>query len=146
MHHSEPLIIDPEEVEPQLGDFIKHHDFDHPVPNIKGVEYVFMADHDLLSISKTIKSEFMNAFTMARESYVDGDWVNAQLGINNALSIVPNDGPCKWMMSYLEKSKMLAPEDWIGVRDIDKKLEPPAIDFLNKEDDEWNEDEDQDIS
>lgn len=41
---------------------------------------------------------------------------------------------------------MLAPEDWNGVRDIDKKLEPPVIDFMNKEDEEWNEDEDQDIS
>jgi hypothetical protein len=68
------------------------------------------------------------------------------LGVNNALTMISNDGPSKWLMSYLEKNKMMAPEDWRGVRDIDKKLEPPMIDFMNKDEDEWNEDEDQDIS
>jgi hypothetical protein len=50
MTHSEPLILEPDDAEPQLGDFIKHSDFEPPVPQSKGVEFVYMADHDMLSI------------------------------------------------------------------------------------------------
>lgn len=41
---------------------------------------------------------------------------------------------------------MLAPEGWAGIRDIDKKLEPPAIDFVKHEDEEFDDEEEQDIS
>lgn len=42
---------------------------------------------------------------------------------------------------------MLPPEDWKGVRDIDRKVEAPNLDFMNKDDEDWNDDEeDQDIS
>jgi hypothetical protein len=33
------------------------------------------------------------------------------------------------MAAYLEKHKMISPEDWKGVRDIDAKIEPPPIDY-----------------
>lgn len=36
---------------------------------------------------------------------------------------------------------MIVPEGWTGVRNIDKKLDPPVIDMTNKE-----EEDDQDIS
>jgi hypothetical protein len=32
------------------------------------------------------------------------------------------DGPTKWMSAYIEKHKMLPPDDWKGVRDIDAKV------------------------
>jgi len=64
-----------------------------------------------------------------------------------ALAIMNSDGPSRWMMQYLEKNKVLPPEDWKGVRDIDRKIEAPNLDFMNKDDDDWdNEEEDQDIS
>ena len=63
-----------------------------------------------------------------------------------AMSFMPMDGPSKWMASYLEKNKMLAPDDWRGIRDIDKKLEAPIIDFIQKDEDEMFDDEDQDVS
>lgn len=52
-----------------------------------------------------------------------------------ALASNPFDGPSKWLLNYLEKNKVLPPEDWNGVRDIDKKMDPPTLDF-NKEEDE----------
>ena len=58
-----------------------------------------------------------------------------------ALAIRPNDGPSKWMMGYLEKNKVLPPEDWNGIRDIDHKIEVPNLDLINKDEDEWNEEE-----
>lgn len=36
-----------------------------------------------------------------------------------ALVTMPQDGPAKWLSSYLEKNKVLAPENWNGIRDID---------------------------
>jgi hypothetical protein len=47
------------------------------------------------------------------------------------------DGPSKWLHAFLEKNKLLVPEGWAGVRDIDKKLDPPPIDFIKHDDQEF---------
>lgn len=56
------------------------------------------------------------------------------------------DGPSKWLHAFLEKNKLLVPEGWAGVRDIDKKLDPPPIDFIKHDDQEFYGEEEQDIS
>ena len=60
-----------------------------------------------------------------------------------ALAIVPHDGPSKWLLNYLEKNKVLPPEDWFGVRDIDRKADPPSLDFRDRDDDDVDQDDDE---
>ena len=51
------------------------------------------------------------------------------------------------MMQYLQKHKMQPGEDWKGVRDLDEKLEPPPIDYVNNQNDDMDDsEEDQDIA
>jgi hypothetical protein len=93
------------------------------------------------------KPEFLECFQKARESLYDGDWINAQSGLKNAMIFVQNDGPTNWMLSYLEKHKMQPPDDWKGIRDIDAKQEPPPIDYDKNDDQDIDDDsEDQDIA
>lgn len=81
MIKTEPVILDPEDNEPQLGDFIKSREFEGPLPEERGVEHVLLADHDLLCLRKQLKPEFTDSFQKARESFVEGDWINAQTGV-----------------------------------------------------------------
>lgn len=92
MNQSEPLVkseeLSPEEAaaEPQIGGFIQHYTWEGAVPQTKGIEYCFAADHDVLSIKNQQKNEFLDAFEKGRESYVSGDWINAQTALNMALA------------------------------------------------------------
>ena len=61
------------------------------------------------------------------DSYVDGDWVNSQSNLTVAMGIKPKDGPLHWMQDYMENAKNLAPEDWRGMRDLDKKQSVPEV-------------------
>jgi len=83
---------------------------------------VFQVDHDFVCMKRAVYPDFVNAFERAIRSYVEGDWINCQGTLNLAMSIVPNDGPSRWLNAYLEKNKLIVPEGWSGVRDIDKKL------------------------
>jgi len=52
------------------------------------------------------------------------------------MNVAPTDGPSKFLFNYLEKQKLIVPDLWKGVRDIDKKLDPPVIEMIRKVDDE----------
>lgn len=110
----------------------------------KGLEHVLLYDHDFVCTARHYKPEFMDCFQKARESFQEGDWINANTGLTMALQYNPHDGPAKWMAAFLEKNKMMPPDEWKGVRDIDATVEPPAIDYQqqNEEDDESEEDQD----
>lgn len=106
-----------------------------------------MYDHDFVGIARHYKPEFLDCFTKARESYTDGDWINANTALTMAAQYVPNDGPTLWMMQYLQKHKLQPPENWKGVRDIDEKLEPPPIDYVNNANDDMDDsEEDQELA
>lgn len=100
-----------------------------------------MYDHDFVCIARHYKPEFLDCFTKARESFADGDWINANTALQMAAQYVPNDGPTQWMMGYLQKHKLQPGEDWKGVRDLDEKLEPPPIDYVNNANDDLDDSE-----
>ena len=60
-------------------------------------------------------------------SYIDGDWVNAQGNFNSAFMLKLLDSPLVFLQEYMDSMKNLAPEDWKGVRDLDKKQQIPEI-------------------
>lgn len=66
--------------EAELGGYLPHKDYEGgPIPDdVEGIGYIFAADHDLFTLAKQVKPEFVDAFQKARESYVEGDWINAQ--------------------------------------------------------------------
>jgi hypothetical protein len=85
----------------------------------KGLEHIFMYDHDFRSSHNQRKPEFYEYFTKAYDNYIEGDWLNTYHNLSVAQSHYQNDGPTKWMTEYLEKYKNMPPEDWAGHRNID---------------------------
>ena len=65
------------------------------------------------------------------DSYIDGDWLNAQSNILGALIHSPHDGPMRWLQEFMDGYKNLAPEDWANMRDLDKKQKWPEWDAKN---------------
>ena len=135
-------------MEPLPGEFVKHIDIELALSSYitKGVEYVFSVDHDFVCMKRAVRQDFLDAYERAIRNYTEGDWINASSALSLAMSLGTNDGPSKWLHAFIEKNKLLVPEGWAGVRDIDKKLEPPPIDFVKHDDQEFYGEEEQDIS
>ena len=94
---------------------------------------MFEIDHDFVSLKRKTKQDFLNIWEKCLDNYLEGDWVNAQANISLAQNFFPFDGPCRWMKDYMESHKNIAPESWVGVRDIDMKMELPEY-LMIKED------------
>ena len=132
---SEPLEEEqrPEDETPN-GQFIKHLDYENQDMTYgpgRSIGLVYDLDHDFVSIKKHIlqRPDFYEFFSKALDSYIDGDWVNAQSNIQTAQTVNIADGPMKWMTDYMESSKNLAPENWKGFRDLDMKQQAPQENF-----------------
>jgi hypothetical protein len=85
---SEPLLLEPDEPDPLTGEFIKHVEFVATPLNqliTTGVEHVFNYDHDFVSIKRSFRPEFLNPFKQAQRNYAEGDWINAQSALSNAM-------------------------------------------------------------
>jgi hypothetical protein len=89
---SDSLPVDVTEgniAENQFGDFIKHSEFESRTkeslitPN--NVDYMFEYDHDIVCLYKQRKQEFQDIFAKARESYIEGDWINCSTALSMAL-------------------------------------------------------------
>jgi len=46
----------------------------------RGFEHVFTYDHDFVCTCRFYKPEFIECFNKGRDSYCDGDWINANAG------------------------------------------------------------------
>ena len=99
----------------------------------EGMKHIFTVDHDFVSIQRQIKNEFNDFFGKAIDAYIDGDWINAVSSLNICQTIVPTDGPTKWMLEFLEKNKNMPPDGWKGTRNIDAKMEAPEIHVIDKD-------------
>ena len=114
----------------QNGNFIKHYDFDNVEMEsleLRGSQYVFEIDHDFVSLKKNMKPDFQSQWDKCLANYLEGNWSSALQDINTAQNFYPMDGPCRWMKDYMDSLKFLAPENWSGVRDIDKKMDIPEF-------------------
>jgi hypothetical protein len=74
-----------DEMEAQLfgnmGAFIKHYEFVTMQPSqylTKGLEHVYLYDHDFCSITNQRKHDFFEFFSKGVDNYLLGDWLNAQ--------------------------------------------------------------------
>lgn len=124
------------------GAFVKYYEFLALQPEqyvSKGLDHVYIYDHDFRSCQNQRKPEFYDLFQKAYDSYHDGDWMNAQGHLTAAAQIVKDDGPTQWMLNLIDKSRLTPPDDWIGIRNIDAKLQAPEMVFMREDD------EDQDV-
>ena len=134
---SEPLDDEQEAENEGPGKYICHFDFEGvATDNLREVQRIIESDHDFVCIRKRRNAEFFSSFGMGVQSYIDGDWINAQGSLFTARDIQPSDGPTKFLIEYLEQHKNLCPEQWKGVRDIDKLLDGPDKEMSDQEEDE----------
>ena len=70
--------------------------------NLREVQRIIETDHDFVCIRKRRNAEFFSSFGMAVQSYIDGDWINAQGSLFTARDIQPSDGPTKFLIEYLD--------------------------------------------
>lgn len=69
-----------------LGSFVKFYEYSEMQPEQyirKGVEHVFVYDHDFRCSINPRKPEFYDFFRKAYDNYIEGDWLNA----NHNLSV-----------------------------------------------------------
>jgi hypothetical protein len=133
-----------------IGAFVLHEDFneanlDQPIEQITGemteIEKVFVMDHDFLCLKRQRESneEFEQNYQRGLDSYIQGDWVQAQMAWNLCVELDPKkqDGALIHMLKLMERTKAQVPDDWKGGYDWDQKLEAPEeeLDFGKKDED-----------
>jgi len=139
MYPSDPLEDEQKaEDEFSYGKFIRHIDLeatDLAYMQQRGIQYIYETDHDFVCIKRSMmqKQEFYDFYQKALDSYIDGDWVNSQSNLRNCEMTNPLDGPLRWLSEYLESNKSLAPDNWKGFRDLEKKQEVPEFGITKNE-------------
>lgn len=138
--------INEEKAQRQIGVFIQHEDFNpdalgSEVPeemykDLDDIQKVFVMDHDFVCLQKQRNEEFENMYMKGLESYIQGDWMQAQQAFNFCLDLMKDDGPLDHMLKLMDKTKAIPPELWNGGLNWDLKAVPPEIDFLDLNDED----------
>lgn len=105
------------------------------------VNEMFGIDYDFLNVKSQRKEAFENNFRSFYQSYKKGDWNTAMMFVS-ACRDVPTyaeDGPCIALSDYIERFHRVAPDDWIGYRNIDEKDAEPSLSFMNNDENEGDE-------
>jgi class 3 adenylate cyclase len=94
-----------------------------PKFNEQGVQQPvdFEQDRDYRHLQEGLDPLFVQLFNEAIQLYVDGKWKESRTSLEKALSINPQDGPSKTLMSVLASKKFVAPNDWQGFRALTSK-------------------------
>jgi len=78
-------------------------------------------DKDLQYILRNHNPEFNENFNSGFESYLSGEWSIAKKKFARCLEMIPEDGPTKNIVSYLEEHDYISPEEWEGYRILTEK-------------------------
>ena len=101
---------------------------------------MYMMDYDFVTIRKQRNKEAETSFRAAIKHYIEGSWSEAQFFLGECnLQVGGEDGPCKALIEFMQKTKDEKPEDWAGYRNVDYKEPPINVDFMS--DDEEGEPE-----
>uniref|UniRef100_A0A7S3IIS4 Uncharacterized protein n=1 Tax=Strombidium inclinatum TaxID=197538 RepID=A0A7S3IIS4_9SPIT len=134
----------------EVGGFIKYEEDSEEEDESPGlnqkdmpfIEKVYTMDHDFVCISKQRNDEFENLYAKGLESYINGDWIGAQMAFTmcgDKVDKLIGDGPLNHMRDLMEKSKAMPPDDWKSGYDWDKKPQPPDDIFPMGEEDSESE-------
>lgn len=132
--------LNEEKIPRKIGDFIEidfnMEDADdmrqEQMDGVKGltfIEKVFEIDHDFRCIQRQRNPEFEQLYDKGLQSYILGDWVQAQMAWQMCSDQFKSDGPLAYMLSIMEKTKAMAPENWNGGMNMDLKPEPPEVEY-----------------
>ena len=107
------------------------------IANKDPIAKVFIMDHDFVCLSKQRDEQYDSEFSRGIEHYIQGDWHPAKMCFDLCEKKILEgevnfkDGPLKRVMSILENSKCILPEDWVlgspNAFDWDKKPVPPEV-------------------
>ncbi|CAK4081656.1 unnamed protein product [Aphanomyces euteiches] len=79
----------------------------------------FANDPEYKEIREGLDPAFLESAAEGVELYQAGDWTGARQALAHALQLRPADGPCKYLMDFLQANNLEAPPDWNGVRTLD---------------------------
>ena len=82
------------------------------------VNQLFGVDHDVLGMLKHIPSYFEGFFNKGLDAYKKGQWQDSIQNIEQALGLVPGDGPCLSLKKFIESYNLKTPENWQGYRTL----------------------------
>lgn len=65
--------------------------------------------------------EFQATFAEGFIKYIYGEWESAHDLFNQALALIPDDGPSKTLLGVMREHDFQAPEEWDGYRELTEK-------------------------
>lgn len=85
------------------------------------VEEVLDNDKAMKMMLKTFNINFHEVFKRGMEYYIQGNWIKAKEKFEEGLIKKIDDGPCKTLLVFMQKSFFIKPEDWKGFRELTEK-------------------------
>lgn len=64
---------------------------------------------------------FYDNFSYGFEKYIEGKWLESSKYLKKCLKLYPDDGPTQNLLNYLESNNNIAPNKWVGVRELTSK-------------------------
>lgn len=81
----------------------------------------FSTNMEIAALQQGIPPGFNTVFREGVEAYLTGDWGKARDCLIQAESLLPDDGPSKTLLSYMEEFEFNSPHDWDGYRELTEK-------------------------
>ena len=83
---------------------------------------IFDSDIKLSYTTSAIPSQFVKAYAIALNDYLQGNWIEARAGFIHAQTIKGKiDGPCEILIEFIDELNCKAPKDWNGYRELHDK-------------------------
>lgn len=91
----------------------------HKSSNMFSPGGLFETDRTLMLMRQRYTEEFLEIFRMGYENYVQGEWKAARRFLSRTHRMVgKEDGPSFELLSFMQKTRYEAPQDWKGCRDL----------------------------
>ncbi len=87
----------------------------------KQIPVDYLNDGTFAELQKGFQPEFREQYNLGIGKYFSGEWAGAQVPLQNALKLRPDDGPSKTLMKVMSKAKFVAPANWKGFRALTSK-------------------------
>lgn len=75
---------------------------------------------DYGSIQRDLHRDFLPSFRDAFTNFLSGDWVRAETAFREALRLKQDDGPSKYILTFMSDLAYKCPPDWDGAHFLDK--------------------------
>jgi class 3 adenylate cyclase len=82
-------------------------------------ERVWVEDQDVVDARHLISDAFRNIWAEGMDAFIIGDWTRAVEKFSETFRLSKKkDGPSKRILAFMEEHRNVAPESWLGYRDL----------------------------